>query len=45
MSREALGQVEDVLRLLLRTLRDEDYSEDDVAAMVRLVLRRKEHDG
>ena len=33
----ALGQVEDVLRLLLRTFRDEGYSVDDVAAMVRVV--------
>ena len=40
----ALGQVEDVLRLL-RTFRDEGYSVDDVAATVRVVLQRIEHDG
>ena len=39
----ALGQVEDVLRLLLRTFRDEGYSVDDVAAMVRVVLWRIEN--
>ena len=32
----ALGQVEDVPRLL-RSFRDEGYSVDDVAAMVRVV--------
>ena len=40
----ALGQVEDVPRLL-RSFRDEGYSVDDVAAMVRVVLQRIEHDG
>ena len=41
----ALGQVEDVPRLLVRTSRDEGYSVDDVAAMVLVVLQRIEHDG
>ena len=41
----ALGQVKDVLRLLVRTSRNEGYSVDDVAAMVRVVLQRIEHDG
>ena len=41
----ALGRVKDVLRLLCVPPRNEDYSVDDVAATVRVVLQRIERDG
>jgi hypothetical protein len=40
----AIGRVEDALRLLLRRFMNEGYSAADVIAMCRVVLEGMEHD-